>query len=117
MPKHGSISDTTASVVSLVQYSFTSTETRRLVRTDSPGRPLRLSHSSSTTRVCAFYWCFVVVVAAAVAAVLLLLLFWFSLFVVIPVLLFIALPSTQLDTPLWAKVTGHGMTSVSVYSV
>ena len=30
---------------SIVQYSFTSTETRRLVRTDSPGRPPRLSHS------------------------------------------------------------------------
>ena len=27
----------------MVQYSFTSTETRRLVRTDSPGRPPRLS--------------------------------------------------------------------------
>ena len=33
---------------SMVQYSFTSTETRRLVRTDSPGRPPRLSHSSCT---------------------------------------------------------------------
>ena len=32
----------------MVQYSFTSTETRRLVRTDSPGRPPRLSHSSCT---------------------------------------------------------------------
>ena len=31
---------------STVQYSFTSTEARRLVRTDSPGRPPRLSHSS-----------------------------------------------------------------------
>ena len=31
---------------SMVKYSFTSTETRRLVRTDSPGRPPRLSHSS-----------------------------------------------------------------------
>ena len=31
---------------SMVQYSFTSTETRRLVRTDSPGRPPRLPHSS-----------------------------------------------------------------------
>ena len=31
---------------SMVQYSFTSTETRRLVRTDSPGRPPWLSHSS-----------------------------------------------------------------------
>ena len=33
---------------SMVQYSFTSMETRRLVRTDSPGRPPRLSHSSWT---------------------------------------------------------------------
>ena len=33
---------------SMVQYSFTSTETRSLVRTDSPGRPPRLSHSSWT---------------------------------------------------------------------
>ena len=33
---------------SMVQYTFTSTETRRLVRTDSPGRPPRLSHSSWT---------------------------------------------------------------------
>ena len=34
---------------SMVQYSFTSTETVRLVRTDSPGtRPPRLSHNSST---------------------------------------------------------------------
>ena len=33
---------------SMVQYSFTSTETRRLVRTDSPGRPSRLSHNSWT---------------------------------------------------------------------
>ena len=31
---------------SMVQYIFTSTETRRLVRTDSPGRPPRLSNSS-----------------------------------------------------------------------
>ena len=29
----------------MVQHSFTSTETRRFVRTDSPGRPPRLSHS------------------------------------------------------------------------
>ena len=35
---------------SMVQYIFTSTETRRLVRTDSPGRPPRLSHSSWTMR-------------------------------------------------------------------
>ena len=34
----------------MVQYSFTSTETRKLVRTDSPGRPPRLSHSSWTMR-------------------------------------------------------------------
>ena len=33
---------------SMVQYSFTSTETRRLIRTDNPGRPPRLSHSSWT---------------------------------------------------------------------
>ena len=32
----------------MVQYSFISTETRRLIRTDSPGRPPRLSHSSWT---------------------------------------------------------------------
>ena len=30
---------------------FTSTETRRLIRTDSPGRPPRLSHSSWTMTV------------------------------------------------------------------
>ena len=34
--------------VSTVQCSFTSTETIRLVRTGSPGRPPRLSHSSWT---------------------------------------------------------------------
>ena len=34
--------------VSMVQYCFTSMETRRLVRTDSQGRPPRLSHSSWT---------------------------------------------------------------------
>ena len=33
---------------SMVQYRFTSTEPRRLVRTDSPGRQPRLSHSSWT---------------------------------------------------------------------
>jgi len=33
---------------SMVQYSFMSTETRRLVRTDNPGWPPRLSHSSWT---------------------------------------------------------------------
>ena len=36
--------------VSMVHYSFTSTETMRLVRTDSPGRPPRLSHSSWTIK-------------------------------------------------------------------
>ena len=35
---------------STVQYSFTSTETRRLIRTDSPGPPPRLSHSSWTMK-------------------------------------------------------------------
>ena len=34
--------------VSMVQYCFTSTETIKLVRTGSPGRPPRLSHSSWT---------------------------------------------------------------------
>ena len=33
---------------SMVQYSFTSTETVRLVMTDSPARPPRLSHCSWT---------------------------------------------------------------------
>ena len=32
--------------VSMVQCCFTSTETVRLIRTGSPGRPPRLSHSS-----------------------------------------------------------------------
>ena len=42
---------------SMVQYSFTSTETRRLVRADSPGRPPRLSHSSWTMYVLLFvHW-------------------------------------------------------------
>ena len=36
---------------SIVQYSFTFTETGRLIRTDSPGRPPRLSHNSWTM------WC------------------------------------------------------------
>ena len=36
---------------SMVQYNFTSTETRRLVRTDSSGRPPRLSHSSWTMSI------------------------------------------------------------------
>ena len=40
---------------SMVQYSFTSTETRRLVMTDSPGRPHRLSHSSWTMYRSVFY--------------------------------------------------------------
>ena len=33
---------------SMVQCCFTSTETARLIKTESPGRPPRLSHSSST---------------------------------------------------------------------
>ena len=37
--------------VSMVQYCFTSTETRRLVRTGSPGRPPQLSRSSWTLKV------------------------------------------------------------------
>ena len=37
---------------SVDQYSFTSTEARRLVRTDSPGLPPRLSRSSWTMIVC-----------------------------------------------------------------
>ena len=40
--------------VNMVQYSFTSAETIRLVRTDSPGRPPRLSHSSWTMCADAF---------------------------------------------------------------
>ena len=32
--------------VSMVQYCFTSTKTIKLIRTGSPGRPPRLSHSS-----------------------------------------------------------------------
>ena len=40
---------------SMFQCSFTSTETRRLVRTDSPGRPPRLSHSSWTMYRSVFY--------------------------------------------------------------
>ena len=44
---------------SMVQYEyiFTSTETRRLVRTDSPGRPPRLSHSSWTMGLNMSFWC------------------------------------------------------------
>ena len=34
--------------MSMVQYCFTSTETIRLVGTESPGRPHRLSHGSRT---------------------------------------------------------------------
>ena len=34
--------------MSMVQYCFTSTETIMLFRTESPGRPPRLSHSSLT---------------------------------------------------------------------
>ena len=37
--------------MSMVQYCYTSTETTRLVRTISPGRPSRLSHSSWTMTV------------------------------------------------------------------
>ena len=37
---------------SMVQYSFTSTETRRLVRMDSPGQQPWLSHSSWTMLYC-----------------------------------------------------------------
>ena len=36
---------------SMVQYSLMSTETIRLVRMDSPGRPPRLSHSSWTMKI------------------------------------------------------------------
>ena len=36
---------------SMVQYCFASTETIRLVRTESPGRPPRLSHSSWTLNI------------------------------------------------------------------
>ena len=43
--------------VSTIQYYFTSTETRRLVRTDSPGRPPRLSHSYWTLTVTPGWWC------------------------------------------------------------
>ena len=39
---------------SMVQYGFMSTETRRLVRMDSPGRPPRLSHSSWTMTAFSF---------------------------------------------------------------
>ena len=39
----------------MVQYCFTSTETRRLVRTDSLGRPPRLSHCSWTMSTRAIY--------------------------------------------------------------
>ena len=43
--------------VSMVQCCFTSTETVRLIRTESPGRPPRLSHCSLTlkTAVSLFY--------------------------------------------------------------
>ena len=44
--------------VSMVQYCFTSMETRRLVRTDSPGRPPRLSHNSWTMNLILFYFIF-----------------------------------------------------------
>ena len=38
--------------VSMFQYCFTSTETMRLVRTENPGRPSRLSHSSCSSELC-----------------------------------------------------------------
>ena len=38
-------------------YSFTSTDTRRLVKTDSPGRPPRLSHSSWTMDAAGLLYC------------------------------------------------------------
>ena len=40
---------------SMVQYCFMSTETRRLIRMDSPGRPPRLSHSSWTMCIWFFF--------------------------------------------------------------
>ena len=43
--------------VSMVQYCFTSTETIRLVRTESPGRPPWLSHSSWTLNSEICWWC------------------------------------------------------------
>ena len=42
--------------LSMVQCCFTSTETRRLVRTESPGRPPRLSHSSWTLPFLDLVW-------------------------------------------------------------
>ena len=41
--------------LSMVQCCFTSTETARLIRTESPGRPPRLSHSSWTLMISAFH--------------------------------------------------------------
>ena len=44
-----------------VQYNFMSTETRRLVRMDSPGRPPWLSHSSWTM---SYVWCYLSFIVA-----------------------------------------------------
>ena len=44
--------------VSMVRYCFTSTKTVRLVRTGSPGRPPRLSHSSWTLTLLLVVDCF-----------------------------------------------------------
>ena len=49
---------------SIIQYSFTSTETRRLVRTDSPGQPSRLSHSSWTMFCCCCCCCWLLLYSA-----------------------------------------------------
>ena len=43
--------------LNMVQCCFTSTETVRLIRTDSPGRPPRLSHSSWTLMAMISNWC------------------------------------------------------------
>ena len=37
---------------SMVQYSFTSTETKRLVRTDSPGRPRHIPGGKNKPHIC-----------------------------------------------------------------
>ena len=39
----------------MVQYSFTSTETRRLIKMDSPGQPPRFAHSSCECFLQPFY--------------------------------------------------------------
>ena len=48
--------------LSMVQYCFTSTKTIRLIRTESPGRPPRLSHSSELWRRFR-YWDFTIYTA------------------------------------------------------